>query len=66
MFIVCCSRDYLVWHSPDFAKVFICPSEEKLLETVQYAMQDWGVEFNEIEVWKLGEKPCKIVLRVEE
>ena len=66
MFIICCSCDYQDWHIREPAKVFICPSAEQLLETVQYAMHDWGVEFTEIEVWKLGEKPCKIVLKVED
>lgn len=66
MFIVCTSCDYQDWHAHDPARVFICPSAENLLETVQYAMNDWAVEFGEIEVWKLGEEPCKIVLKVEE
>jgi hypothetical protein len=66
MFIVCTSCDYQDWHSSDPARVFICPSEEKLLGTVQYAMNDWAVDFEEIEVWKLGQSPCKLVLKVEE
>ena len=66
MFIICSSCDYQGWHSSAPARVFICPSEDNLMETINYAMGEWAVEFAEIEVWKLGEKPCKVVLKVED
>jgi len=65
MFIICSSCDYQDWDHSDPTKVILCPSEEKLMEAIQYAMTDWTVSFEEIEVWRLGEKPCKVRLIVE-